>query len=478
MKIFIKTGFAFLYYLTICPFTMAQTTPDFTNIPLNDLSAFNEPGKNWVISSDVAVDYTLQGDMTPINGNGIIVNDMSEKNKTHLFTKELFGDLELQLDFMMANSSNSGVYLQGRYEIQLFDSWRKQPVTSSDCGGIYQRWKPERGRFEGTTPFMNVCRAPGLWQHLVIKFRAPKFNAKGEKIANAVFEQVYLNGVLVQEQAQVTGPTNSAMFPNEKNEQSLGPLVLQGDHGKVAFKNIRYRKLPTSDSIKNSEIDYWQTRNSIFVTPGIKPVFIKTFLNYGDKKLTHVLSVGNGNQVNYSYDVKTGAIFQIWRGNFMDLTKSWEDRGGEQLGTPLGSVIELSNSPVVATLSDSEEAWPDSMSFEDLDNKGYILNKVRSPVFDYSIKGIEVKDSIVTRLDGKGINRTIDVLNPSHNVYCLIAEGNGIMRINSDTYSINDKSYYIKINKKYNPIVRRSQKGQELIVKYDAAGSINYSLIW
>lgn len=478
MKIFIMTGFAFLYCLTICPFTMAQAISDFKSIPLNDLSAFNEPGKNWVIASDAAVDYHVPGDMTPIKGTGIVVNDMSEKNKTHLFTKEVFGDLELQLDFMMANSSNSGVYLEGRYEIQLFDSWRKLDVTSSDCGGIYQRWTPERGRFEGTSPFMNVCRAPGLWQHLVIKFRAPKFNKKGEKIANAVFEQVYLNGVLVQEQAEVTGPTASAMFRNEKNEQPFGPLVLQGDHGKVAFRNIRYRILPPSDSVKNKEIDYWQTRNSIIVTPGIKPAFIKTFLNYGDKKLTHVLSVGNANQVNYSYNVKTGALFQVWRGNYLDLTKSWEDRGGDQLSTPLGSVIKLSNLPVVATLSDSLAAWPDSVSFEDLDNKGYVLNKQRSPVFNYFIKGIEVKDSIVTLLNSEGIDRTIEVLNPPQNVYCLVAEGNSIVRINSDTFGVDDKSYYIKIDKKYNPIVRRSKSGQELIVKYDAAVPVNYSLIW
>ncbi len=130
----------------------------------------------------------------------------------HLYTKEEFGDIELELDFMMAKNSNSGVYLQGRYEIQLLDSWMKLDPTSSDAGGVYLRWTPERGEFEGTPPVMNVSRAPGLWQHLSIKFRAPRFNDKGEKTENARFVSVYLNGVLVQQEVEVTGPTGSGMF--------------------------------------------------------------------------------------------------------------------------------------------------------------------------------------------------------------------------------------------------------------------------
>ncbi|MGN6436616.1 MAG: 3-keto-disaccharide hydrolase [Agriterribacter sp.] len=453
-----------------------QTTASFTSISLNDLSAFRDPGANWVIASDAAVDYTVRGDMKPVPGTGAVVNEMSEKNRSHLFTKEEWGDVELELDFMMANYSNSGVYLQGRYEIQLLDSWTRLPVTSSDCGGIYQRWKQERGSFEGTAPNMNVARAPGLWQHLRIKFRAPKFNSNGEKTANAIFEEVYLNNVLVQQQAQVTGPTTSAMYANEKDEKATGPLVLQGDHGKVAFRNIRYRYLPPPDTAKK-EIDYWQTRNSIIVTPSLKPSFIKTFLEHGNKKLTHVLSVGHPNQVNYSYDLKTGALFQVWRGDYLDVTKSWEERGGEQLATPLGSVISLSDAPVVAVLNSEATPWTDSVTFEEVDNKGYVLNKQRSPVFEYIIKGIHVKDSIVVPFNGEGLVRTIKVINPSNNLYCLITKGSDIQMISPGLYVADNKSYYIKINSKYNPVIRQSGKGKELIVKYNAE-PVTYSLIW
>lgn len=457
------------------PAMFAQAPASFTDISLKDLNAFRDPGANWVIASDATADYLVRGDMKAVPGSGAVVNDFSEKNRSHLFTKEEFGDVEIELDFMMANYSNSGVYLQGRYEVQLLDSWTRQPVTSSDCGGIYQRWTPARGGFEGTAPNSNVARAPGLWQQLRIKFRAPRFS-NGKKISNAVFEEVYLNNVLVQQQLQVTGPTTSAMYPNESDEKETGPLVLQGDHGKVAFRNIRYRFYPLPGTGKK-EIDYWQTRNSIIVSPSLKPSFIKTFLNHGNKKLTHVLSVGHPNQVNYSYDLKTGALFQVWRGDYLDVTKSWEDRGGEQLATPLGSVVSLSDAPVIGVLANESTPWTDSVSFEAVDNKGYVLNKQRTPVFEYIIKGIQVKDSIVVPFNGEGIVRTIKVQNPVSGLYCLVTKGSNIQMVSPGLYVVDDKSYYIKISNKYKPIIRQSGNGKELIVKYDAE-PVTYSLIW
>ena len=57
----------------------AQTTASFTSISLNDLSAFRDPGANWVIASDATVDYTVRGDMKQVEGTGVVVNEMSEK---------------------------------------------------------------------------------------------------------------------------------------------------------------------------------------------------------------------------------------------------------------------------------------------------------------------------------------------------------------------------------------------------------------
>ncbi len=143
---------------------------------------------------------------------------------------------------MVPRGSNSGVYLQGRYEIQVLDSWGRDKMVSGDCGGIYQRWdnkrQGEKG-YEGTPPPVNACKEPGEWQTLFIKFKAPRFNDKGEKTSNALFEKVVLNGITLHENVEVTGPTRSSL---DEKEEPLGHLMLQGDHGPVAYRNIKFKK--------------------------------------------------------------------------------------------------------------------------------------------------------------------------------------------------------------------------------------------
>ena len=106
-------------------------------------------------------------------GDGVLVNLPTEAANANLLTAWEHGDLELSLEFLMPTGSNSGVYLQGRYELQLLDSWGHARPTFSDCGGIYQRWDQAREQgFEDRAPRYNASRAPGLWQELKIVFRA------------------------------------------------------------------------------------------------------------------------------------------------------------------------------------------------------------------------------------------------------------------------------------------------------------------
>jgi sugar phosphate isomerase/epimerase len=126
----------------------------------------------------------------------------------------------------------------GRYEVQVFDSWQKQsPYPGIECGGIYQRWDDGRTQkgFEGHSPRVNVSRPPGQWQTFDVVFRAPRFDEAGRKIANARFQTVVHNGVVVHADLEVTGPTRAAAYADER---PLGPLMLQGDHGPVAYRNI------------------------------------------------------------------------------------------------------------------------------------------------------------------------------------------------------------------------------------------------
>ncbi len=235
-----------------CQQLMAQNA-----VPLNDLSFFDNPSSNWKVAANGQADITQDEVLTTKDGNGILVNQPGKKGAKDLFTKTVYGDADLELDYMMAKGSNSGIYLQGRYEIQLLDSWGTVNPKSGDNGGIYERWddsKPEGQQgYDGHAPRQNASRAPGLWQHIKISFQAPRFDGNGQKISNAKVLYVWLNGVLIQDNVELAGPTRGA-FDNK--EAATGPLRLQGDHGPVAFRNIRItnydRPHPTLSNLK-----YW-----------------------------------------------------------------------------------------------------------------------------------------------------------------------------------------------------------------------------
>lgn len=204
------------------------------------LEAFENVTGNWQLAQDVFFDSLTTANEI-VAGQGIIVNRPTEELNGNLFTKMQHGDIELEFEFMMAKHSNSGVYFQGRYEIQLFDSWGVEVPAFYDCGGVYQRWDERRAGnakgFEGKAPLRNACLRPGEWQHLRIVFQAPRFDENGVKIANARFLEVVHNDIVIHQDIEVTGPTRSSAF---EDEQPFGPLMLQGDHGPVAFRNIRY----------------------------------------------------------------------------------------------------------------------------------------------------------------------------------------------------------------------------------------------
>jgi glucose/arabinose dehydrogenase len=147
-----------------------------------------------------------------------------------------FGDCDVHVDFMIPKGGNSGVYLMGRYEVQILDSAGKLELAFSDCGGIYQGWG-EGNRWPGRAPSFNAFRGPGRWHGLDIRFRAPRFDERGVKIADARFERVMIDDTLLHENVEVPNPTRGGY----EGELARGPLRLQGDHGPVAYRSIRVR---------------------------------------------------------------------------------------------------------------------------------------------------------------------------------------------------------------------------------------------
>ena len=159
----------------------------------------------------------------------------------NLLTEAEFGDIELHVEFCIAKHSNSGVYLQGRYEIQVYDSFgvEKSEYPGIECGGIYPRWINEQN-VGGHSPRVNASKPAGEWQSFDITFRAPRFDASGKKVANAKMVRVRHNGQLVHENVELKGPTRSAQWEDEK---PTGPILLQGDHGPVAYRNLRVKRV-------------------------------------------------------------------------------------------------------------------------------------------------------------------------------------------------------------------------------------------
>ncbi len=170
-------------------------------------------------------------------GEGLLVNGPGGRT-ANLLTEAAFGDCELHIEFVVPEGSNSGVYMMGRYEIQVLDSWGATELKYNTCGGIYARWINEQA-VGGAPPRINASRPPGEWQTYDVIFRAPKFDGAGNKVADTVFEKVVWNDEVVHENVVLDGPTRGGMEP----ERAQGPLVLQGDHGPVAYRNIRLREL-------------------------------------------------------------------------------------------------------------------------------------------------------------------------------------------------------------------------------------------
>ncbi len=151
---------------------------------------------------------------------------INAEHSVDLFTEDKFGDCTLELEFMVPKGSNSGIYLMGVYEVQILDSYGKKKVGPGDLGGLYQT----------AAPTLNAAKKPGEWQKFVIEFQAPRFK-DGKKIDNAKFVKVTLNDQVIHENIEMKkGPTPGGL---SNKESATGPLLFQGDHGPVAFRNIK-----------------------------------------------------------------------------------------------------------------------------------------------------------------------------------------------------------------------------------------------
>lgn len=150
---------------------------------------------------------------------------VSLKTGLDIYTEQKFGDCTIDIELMIPKGSNSGIYVMGEYEVQVLDSWGREKVGPGDIGGLYG----------AAAPRVNASKKPGEWQRFVIDFQAPRFEGD-KKVSNAKFLKVVLNGQTIHENVEMKGPTPTGVAGKEA---PTGPIMFQGNHQPVAYRNIR-----------------------------------------------------------------------------------------------------------------------------------------------------------------------------------------------------------------------------------------------
>ena len=150
--------------------------------------------------------------------NGMLVNTLNDgEHGTDLVSEQVFRDFTVRYEYQVPKGSNSGFYLRGRHEIQILEDSGRRELKDGGNGAIYSL-KP-------VDTF--VSRKPGQWQDAEVTI-------KGDRVT------VFLNGVKVHDNVEVPRATGGEL---DANLDQPGPILLQGDHGAVAFRNLRIKEL-------------------------------------------------------------------------------------------------------------------------------------------------------------------------------------------------------------------------------------------
>ncbi|MDP6545819.1 MAG: DUF1080 domain-containing protein [Phycisphaerae bacterium] len=205
----------------------------------------------WIKAGAAALDPSNPRRLVAKDGSGVLINGKVGKTKSLVTKRRDYRDIELHVEFMVAKGSNSGIIFHGNHEIQILDSAHVKEPTGGHCGGIYPRaaMKPKYHHIDkGSPPRVNAAKKPGVWQSYDIIFQAARFDKAGKKTANAKFVKVVHNGILIQKNFEVP----YACGPNwDRKQYPQGPIIIQGDYGPIAIRNVRIRDWKSGTAAKS-----------------------------------------------------------------------------------------------------------------------------------------------------------------------------------------------------------------------------------
>ncbi len=182
----------------------------------------------WLHADGRNVEWTPEGD-------ALVVKAKSGS----IITKDHFGSMQLHLEWRTPavvegesqGRGNSGVYLQGKYEVQILDSYDNRTYSNGQAGSVYKQ----------AIPLANAMRGPGQWQTYDIIYHAPTF-ASDDTYETPPYVTVIHNGVVVQNHTEIKGTTEYIGAPKVAKHGD-GPILLQDHRNPTAFRNIWLRKL-------------------------------------------------------------------------------------------------------------------------------------------------------------------------------------------------------------------------------------------
>lgn len=207
------------------PGSFTKLPPPSDAIVLFDGTNFDQ----WIhVEEGSKPEWKIEDDhMTVVAGTGSIQ------------TKDDFGSVQLHIEWRSPEKiegegqgrGNSGVFFQNRYEVQVLDAYENETYVNGMAGSVYKQHIPEA----------NVARKPGEWQSYDIIFTAPEFSDDGN-LESPAHVTVFWNGVLVQNDVELEGPTEYIGHPSYE-AHGEAPIILQDHSNPVSFRNIWVRKL-------------------------------------------------------------------------------------------------------------------------------------------------------------------------------------------------------------------------------------------